>query len=100
MAQMRWVAEARRYIGLTEIEGPQHNSEIVAMWKAIKRGGIKDDETPWCAAFVGACLERVGIASTRFEGARSYASWGKNWKSRLLAVWWCSPGMVAGMSVS
>ena len=77
MVQMRWVDEARRHIGLTEIKGPQHNPEIVAMWKAIKRGGIRDDETPWCAAFVGACLERVGIQSTRFEGARSYASWGE-----------------------
>ncbi|MFQ2114751.1 TIGR02594 family protein [Aeromonas veronii] len=73
----RWVEEARRHIGLIEIKGPKHNPEIVAMWKAIKRGGIKDDETPWCASFVGACLERVGIQSTRFEGARSYTSWGE-----------------------
>ena len=74
---LRWVEEARRHIGLTEIKGPKHHPEIVAMWKAIKRGGINDDETPGCAAFVGACLERVGIPSTRFEGARSYASWGE-----------------------
>ncbi|MEV3812371.1 TIGR02594 family protein [Aeromonas allosaccharophila] len=74
---VRWVEEARRHIGLTEIKGSKHNPEIVAMWKAIKRGGIRDDETPWCAAFVGACLERVGIPSTQFEGARSYASWGE-----------------------
>ncbi|TNI85197.1 TIGR02594 family protein [Aeromonas sobria] len=73
----RWVEEARRHIGLIEIKGSKHNPEIVAMWKAIKRGGIKDDETPWCAGFVGACLERVGVPSTRFEGARSYASWGE-----------------------
>lgn len=86
MVKMRWVDEARRHIGLTEIKGPQHNPEIVAMWKAIKRGGIRDDETPWCAAFVGACLERVGIQSTRFEGARSYASWGRSWKSRWQAA--------------
>ena len=36
MVKMRWVDEARRHIGLTEIKGPQHNPEIVAMWKAIK----------------------------------------------------------------
>ena len=73
---MRWLDEAMKFEGLTEIKGSKHNPEIVAMWKAIKRGGIKDDETPWCAAFVGACLERVGIKSTRFEGARSYVEWG------------------------
>ena len=74
---LRWLDEARKHLGLKEIKGPKHAQAILDMWKAIKRGGIRDDETPWCAAFVGACLERVGIQSTRFEGARSYASWGE-----------------------
>lgn len=29
-----------------------------------------------CAAFVGAMLENVGIISSRYESARSYATWG------------------------
>ena len=74
--ELRWIVEARKHIGLREIKGAEHNPEILQMWKDIKRGGIKDDETPWCAAFVGAMLERVGIQSTRFESARSYTSWG------------------------
>ena len=77
MVKMRWVDEARRHIGLTEIKGPQHNPEIVAMWKAIKRGGIKDDETPWCAGFIGGVLEAVQIKSTRSAAARSYLKWGE-----------------------
>lgn len=72
-----WILEARRLIGLQEIKGAQHAPEIVQMWKDIKRGGIKDDETPWCAAFVGAMLERAGIRSSRFESARSYLEWGQ-----------------------
>ncbi|WP_429076435.1 TIGR02594 family protein [Aeromonas hydrophila] len=72
----RWIAQARTLLGLKEIKGSQHAQDILDMWKAIKRGGIKDDETPWCAAFVGACLERVGIQSTRFESAKSYLTWG------------------------
>lgn len=76
MAELAWLAEGRKFIGLTEIKGPKHNPEILQMWKDIKRGGIKDDETPWCAAFVGAMLERVGIKSSRFESAKSYLSWG------------------------
>lgn len=76
MAQ-RWMEEARTFLGLKEIKGTQHAQAILDMWKAIKRGGIKDDETPWCAAFVGACLERAGIQSTRFESAKSYLSWGE-----------------------
>lgn len=76
ITEQQWVKEARKHIGLAEIKGPQHNPEIVQMWKDIKRGGIKDDETPWCSAFVGSMLERVGIKSSRFESARSYLEWG------------------------
>jgi len=72
-----WLTEARSLYGLRETKGQQHTTEIVQMWRDIKRGGIKDDETPWCAAFVGACLERVGVQSTRFEGAASYLDWGQ-----------------------
>lgn len=78
MSEVVWVREARKHIGLREIHGPKHSAEIVQMWKDIKRGGIKDDETAWCAAFVGAMLERVGIKSTRFESARSYLAWGQS----------------------
>lgn len=74
---MRWVNEARKYIGLKEFKGPESNPAIVQFWKDIKRGGIKDDNTPWCAAFVGAMLEHVGIRSTRFESAKSYLEWGE-----------------------
>lgn len=74
---MRWITEAKKYIGEHEIKGPKHNPLIVQWWKDIKRGGIKDDETPWCAAFVGAMLEHVGIQSTRFESAKSYLQWGE-----------------------
>ena len=72
-----WLVEARKHIGLKEIKGKVHAPEIIQFWKDIKRGGIKDDETPWCAAFVGAMLERVGVKSTRFESAKSYLDWGQ-----------------------
>lgn len=71
-----WLAEARKHIGTREIPGIRHEPRIVQWWKDIKRGGIKDDETPWCAAFVGAMLERTGLMSSRFESARSYLQWG------------------------
>lgn len=74
----KWLVEARKHIGLHEIKGPQHAAEILQFWKDIKRGGINDDETPWCAAFVGAMLERAGIRSTRFESAMSYLEWGES----------------------
>lgn len=76
MAIPLWLEIANSKLGLKEIKGKKHNPLIVAMWKLIKRGGIKDDETPWCAAFVGACLEEAGIVSSRFESAKSYLAWG------------------------
>ncbi|MEG5297609.1 TIGR02594 family protein [Enterobacter roggenkampii] len=74
--EYKWVATERKYIGEAEVHGPKHNPLILQMWRDIKRGGIKDDETPWCAAFVGSVLEQSGIQSTRFESARSYLEWG------------------------
>lgn len=71
-----WIAEARRHIGEAEIPGPAENPWIVSLWQKIKRGGIKTESVPWCAAFVGACLETVGLTSSRFESAASYLQWG------------------------
>jgi uncharacterized protein (TIGR02594 family) len=72
----KWLTEARKLIGLREVPGPASAPEIVQMWRDIKRGGIKDDATPWCAAFVGAMLERAGVRSSRYESAASYLTWG------------------------
>jgi uncharacterized protein (TIGR02594 family) len=76
MNEPAWVIEARRHIGVKEIPGPRHHPKILEWWRAIRRGGIKRDEVPWCAAYVGGCLEAVGIISSRFESARSYMTWG------------------------
>lgn len=77
ISEPKWVELGRLMIGVSEIKGVTHRPEILQMWKDIKRGGIKDDETPWCAAFVGAMLERAGVTSSRFESAKSYEKWGQ-----------------------
>lgn len=78
MVEQPWVSEACKLIGHAEVKGPRHSPEILQMWRDIRRGGIRDDETPWCAAFVGSMLERAGIRSSRFESARSYLDWGQH----------------------
>jgi uncharacterized protein (TIGR02594 family) len=70
-----WLIEARKYIGQREIKGTQNNPLILKWWTAI-RAPFTDDETPWCAGFVGGMLEAVGIKSTRAASARSYCNWG------------------------
>jgi len=72
---MIWLEKAKSYLGLSEVPGKNHNSKILGWWKAI-RAIFTDDETPWCAAFVGGVLEECGIQSTRKANAKSYLKWG------------------------
>lgn len=69
---------AESYIGLQEWPGAKHNPEIVKMYAASGNGWVKDDETPWCAAFVGAVLAQAGIKGTNKLNARSYLDWGED----------------------
>ena len=53
-----------------------NNPKVVAYFKDSGNPGVKDDETAWCAAFVGAMLRRAGVKSTGALNARSYLDWG------------------------
>ena len=70
-----WLRVARKYIGEREIVGTKHNPLIIKMWQRLTLP-FRDDETPWCAGFVGSCLEEAGIRSTRSGLALSYAKFG------------------------
>jgi len=63
-------------VGQKEVPGVQHNQLILRWWAAIK-ARFSDDETPWCAAFVGGCLEEFSIKSSRSGMARSYSRYGE-----------------------
>jgi uncharacterized protein (TIGR02594 family) len=71
-----WLKIAYTYLGEKEIRGKGHNPKIVGFWGTIRLPGIRDDETPWCAAFQGAIHEQAGYASTRKGNAQSYKTWG------------------------
>ncbi|WLR91016.1 TIGR02594 family protein [Shinella zoogloeoides] len=58
---LAWIDKAAGYIGEQEIKGGKHNPLIIDWWKAIGASWFKDDETPWCGAFVGGVLAEVGI---------------------------------------
>lgn len=72
-----WLMLARSLIGEAEIPGLKHNAKILRWWQAIGQA-FRDDETPWCAAFVGGVLEECGVASSRSAAARSYLKWGRS----------------------
>ena len=71
-----WMYEALEDYFVSEIKGDQHSPHVLQMWKDAKLGGIKDDETPWCAGAVSAWLERAGIRSQRTSWARNYLNQG------------------------
>lgn len=53
-----------------------HNPKILQYFKDVGHPWVKDDETAWCAAFVGAMLKRAGMPHTGKLNARSYVEWG------------------------
>lgn len=68
---------ASAWLGLEEWPGAKHNPDVVAMFAKAGHAGVKDDETPWCAAFVGAVLAECGVMGTGALNARSYLNWGE-----------------------
>lgn len=71
-----WFNVAQKLIGLSEIAGGEHNPLILKMFAASGHSWVKDDETSWCAAFVGYCLDKAGLKGTGELNARSYLDWG------------------------
>ena len=63
-------------LGQHEVSGSRINPKIAGYFRRAGHPEITDDETPWCAAFVGAMLESVGIRGSRSLAARSYTRWG------------------------
>jgi uncharacterized protein (TIGR02594 family) len=75
MTDTPWMDKAKAYIGLTEVPGPKSNPIIEKFYKNV--AGIRQtDDVPWCAAFVGECLQEAGLDSTRKLNAKSYLTYG------------------------
>jgi uncharacterized protein (TIGR02594 family) len=67
---------AQGYIGTTEGPGAEDNPAIVDMYASVGHDWVEHDSVAWCAAFLGHCLEKAGLRSTRRLNARSYLEWG------------------------
>jgi uncharacterized protein (TIGR02594 family) len=72
-----WMALARNDLGETERAGSFDSPRIVGYFRDVGHPEVVHDEVAWCAAFVGSCLERSGVNSTRSLLARSYLIWGE-----------------------
>lgn len=74
-----WFAWLHARIGLKEFAGAPDNPAVTELWTLAMVPVVpafSQDETPWCAAAVGAAFEQSGYRGTRSGMARSYAD---NW---------------------
>jgi len=72
MRKLDTIIEALNYVGHEAQFGPLHNSVILDFFKSFGFGGIKNDETAWCSAFVGSVLSRMGLRTNANLLARSW----------------------------
>lgn len=80
ISEPKWMTIARREIGTKEFSGTADNPEVVKYLKSVdtlSRSHQRNDETPWCSAFVNWCMEEVDIEGTESAAARSWLNWGK-----------------------
>ena len=66
---------ARKEIGTYEWKDG-HNPKVVQYFADVGHAWVKDDETAWCAAFVGAMLKQAGLPYKKALNARAYKDYG------------------------
>ncbi len=64
------------HLGIAEFPGAKHNPRILEFWQQAGMPQVVDDETAWCAGYVGGVLGGLGIPGSGRPNARSYLSWG------------------------
>ena len=73
---MKWMDLAWAELGVAETSGAAATPAIRDYFRDAGHADVTSDETAWCAAFMGAILQRAGIKPTGSLLARSYASFG------------------------
>lgn len=71
----KWIVEARRHMGITEVVGANHNPVILGFWKRIKLKFLTD-EIPWCMGFVMAMMGLAGYETIPTAWARDGLKYG------------------------
>jgi uncharacterized protein (TIGR02594 family) len=77
MSKTPWLDAAKAETGIREVAGKRDNPKILDFYRDAGHPEIEHDETPWCAAFVGAMLKRCGYPTTGSLAARSYLKYGR-----------------------
>jgi uncharacterized protein (TIGR02594 family) len=96
-----WFSVATHFKGTTEVHGSVDNPKILEMYRLSGHPEIEHDETPWCAAFVGACLSLSGYRGTQSLLARDYQKLGQDLKQQpqrgcIVVLWRGDPNASTG----
>lgn len=67
---------AQRYIGLTEVAGISSNAQILEMLQLDEKWP-KDDEVPWCSAFLNFVAWHLNLPRSKSLKARSWLTVGE-----------------------
>lgn len=73
--KLAWEIALSQY-GEKERRGGENNV-ILRYFSDIGFPEIKEDEVPWCSAFVNWCVMKAGLPITKNLAARSWLGWGK-----------------------
>jgi len=74
MALPRWYELAKEKIGQHEVKGGEN--AFILECHATTTLCAKEDEVPWCSAFVNWCVKRAGVLGTNSAAAISWLKWG------------------------
>lgn len=58
--ELKWIEIAKSFIGVTEIKGKQHNTNILHWLKELG-GWWSNDEEAWCGTFMAFCLKEANL---------------------------------------
>jgi len=78
ISDLPWIVAARSKLGTREIPGPQSNSWIVDTFHKLGATWYNGDDTPWCASFVGWCMQEAGLPTLGWKSvqAKAWADYG------------------------
>lgn len=64
------------YIGVSEVNGNDSNQAILEFGKRADITWYNNESIPWCAVFVNAMCDIVGLKETKSALAKSFLNWG------------------------
>lgn len=67
---------AKRFVGFEDVIGPHSNPAVLAMLQIVDKT-VKDDDTPWCSAFVNYIAWLLGLERSNSLAARSWLKIGQ-----------------------